>query len=145
MIHTATSDSALTFNCQETATSSSASAAADDESHLVDCSCDVPIPRFGVERLRNGNNNFKYFTGFKNYELFQKVYSEIEPCATHMITYSQVHRIVEGVSKNIGNSCTVSLPLVDQFFLFLHKVRLGTFDGELAEKFNISLSTVSRI
>ena len=34
---------------------------------------------------------------------------------------------------------------MDQFFLFLHKIILGTFDGELAEKFNISLSTVSRI
>ena len=108
MIDTTTSDSALTFNHQETATSATASAAADDEYHLVDSLFDIPIPRFGVERSRNGKNNFKYFTGFKNYELFQKVYSEIEPYATHMITYSQVHRIVEGVSENIGNSCAVS-------------------------------------
>ena len=65
-----------------------------------------------------------------------------------MITYGQMQRFVEGATASIGYSCystTIALPLIDQFFLFLHKVRLGNFDEELAVKFNISVSTVSRI
>ena len=33
---------------------------------------------------------------------------------------------------------------IDQFFLYMHKVRLGSFDQELGDKFNISQSTVGR-
>lgn len=33
---------------------------------------------------------------------------------------------------------------IDQLFMFLHKLRLGTFDQELADKFDVSQATVSR-
>ena len=37
-----------------------------------------------------------------------------------------------------------SLALEDQLFMWLYKVRLGLFDQDLAVRFNISISTVSR-
>ena len=36
------------------------------------------------------------------------------------------------------------LLLIDQLFMFMHKVRLGTLDQDLADKFRVSQSTVSR-
>ena len=35
--------------------------------------------------------------------------------------------------------------MVDQYFLFLNKIKLGSFDGDFADKFGVSVSTVSRI
>ena len=36
------------------------------------------------------------------------------------------------------------LPLIDQFFMFCHKIRLGSLDQDLADKFRVSQATLSR-
>lgn len=66
-----------------------------------------------------------------------------------MYSWSQIQRI-----RNKGKSDvevmrstvkTCKLSLFDQFYLCLTKLRLGTLSEKLAEDFNISVSTVSRV
>lgn len=65
-----------------------------------------------------------------------------------MIRWSQVQRHRNGQSAHINTELTFrceSLPLIDQFFMFLVKIRLGLFQQDLGCRFNVSQSTVSRI
>lgn len=66
-----------------------------------------------------------------------------------MYSWSQIQRIrnkgksdVE-VMRSTVKTCILSL--FDQFYLCLTKLRLGTLSEKLAEDFNISVSTVSRV
>jgi hypothetical protein len=150
-----TVDSALAVGLEPLAfipaTTTSTAHYTDHDYHIMKNLFDRPAPsiqRFGVERFQNNNDAFNSFTGFKSYDLFRMVYNAIEPHAINMIRYSQMQRFVEGRCKTTSDSCDsndVSLCLIDQFFLFLNKVRVGNFDFDLADKFNISVSTVSRI
>ena len=75
----------------------------------------------------------------------------IKPSAEKMRTWSRVQRgrakkPVEGIVDDevFVNMKKQSLAIEDQFFMWLCKVKLGLFDQDLAVRFNISISTVSR-
>ena len=56
-----------------------------------------------------------------------------------------MQRLNAGASQPLHeNFRQTNLLIIDQLLLFLQKVRLGTFDQQLADKFKVSVSTVSR-
>lgn len=59
-----------------------------------------------------------------------------------MLTWKQKQR---GSSKHVNIPKTEQLPLIDQLFMFLCCVKVGMFEIDLATRFNVSISTVSRI
>ena len=88
----------------------------------------------------------KFYTGFENYEILINVFHIIEPTAARMTSYSQYCRMQSGHCKNIRlGFYQRSIPLIDEFVLVLRKLRVGSFDQELADQYNISSSTVSRV
>ena len=103
--------------------------------------------RFFLERFSNDNSSIIFFTGFKDYATLMAVFSALQPTATTMVRWSQVQRFNGRQTQNVA--CSVfrdeSVALVDQFFMFLCRVRQGFFEQDLALRFNISQSTVSRI
>ena len=62
-----------------------------------------------------------------------------------MTRWSQVIRLKRGESSSMRAGFQSELPLIDQYFLFLNKVKLGSFNEDLGDKFGISSSTVSRL
>jgi hypothetical protein len=58
-----------------------------------------------------------------------------------MRSWSQVQRASLSAHVKVF---TAKLHPIDQLFMFLHKLRLGSLDAELADKFCVSSSTVSR-
>ena len=62
-----------------------------------------------------------------------------------MVSWNQVHRNNHGEAAAMRTGFQCSLPLIDQYFLFLNKIKFGSFDTDLADKFGVSASTVSRI
>jgi hypothetical protein len=73
-------------------------------------------------------------------------YQSIEPSASTMTRYSQYRRWKSGETKETRIQFPPeNIPLVDQFLLVLRKLRLGTFDKELADNYHVSESTVGRI
>ena len=73
----------------------------------------------------------------------------IQPTAEKMFSWSQLQRLRNKGTEEVDHlrdslrSC--KLNLFQQFYLFLHKLRLGTFNQELADKFGISIPTESRV
>ena len=101
---------------------------------------------FGVQRITSDPQLLNFYTGFSDYETFQAAFRSIEPNAETMIRWGQVQRHKEIQSELQGDVFrNESLPLLDQFFLFLCRVKVGLFEQDLAVRFNVSLSTVSRI
>ncbi|XP_052224934.1 uncharacterized protein LOC127840563 [Dreissena polymorpha] len=65
-----------------------------------------------------------------------------------MTRWTQIQRQRNGQSNSINTDMTSrkeSMPLIDQFFMFLVKLRLGLFQQDLGVRFGVSQSTVSRI
>ncbi|KAL2099534.1 hypothetical protein ACEWY4_003928 [Coilia grayii] len=89
---------------------------------------------------------FKFFTGFKDYQTLMDVFRALQPTAENMVGWGQAQKLKENGKDIIRKGCKEqSLPLSDQFFLFLCRLRRGFSVAELASRFNISLATVSRI
>lgn len=76
----------------------------------------------------------------------------VKPCADKIKTWSQEQQnrvkqnkdIPVAVNHDTNYSFVSTLCTEDQLFLFLCKIKLGLFEQDLAERFQISISTVSR-
>lgn len=104
--------------------------------------------RFGLERFNKDPNMINFYTGFKNYETLKAVYSALTPTASTMIRWTQVQRQgadLEKVKKTTFSSEVHPISLIDEFFLFLCRVRHGFPEQDLAVRFGVSQASVSRI
>ena len=101
---------------------------------------------FFLERFSNDNQSIMFFTGFKDYQTLKCVYSALQPTAQVMVRWAQVQRH-DGHWEDLNGDVfrNESLCLIDQFFMFLCRVRQGYFEQDLAVRFNVSQATVSRV
>lgn len=108
---------------------------------------------FGLFRYSYNDEMITFYTGFPSWKLLEMFISCVKPDADKMKTWTQEQRArvrpnpnnrppVE--NHNTNYAFTAALCIEDQLFLFLCKVRLGLFEQDLAERFQISISTVSR-
>ena len=109
------------------------------------------ISQFGLARFMYDDELIRFYTGFSSSYVLKSFIDVIKPSAEKMRTWSQVQRgrakkPVEGIVDDdvFVNMKKQSLAIEDQFFMWLCKVKLGLFDQDLAVRFNISISTVSR-
>lgn len=108
----------------------------------------LTIGRFGLQRFETDPKSLQFYTGFSSYTLLLNVYHLLRPTADKMTRWSQIQRKRMGYSQDINTDISFrseSIPLIDQFFMFLVKIRLGLFQQDIACRFNVSQSTVSRI
>ena len=109
----------------------------------------MSLDKFGLERFSNNPEQIQFYTGFSSYELLKSVFIWLEPSAKNMNTWSQVQRSgtppVDFQGKTGDSSTKFTLPLIDQFFLFLVRVKQGFPIEDLAVRFKVSPSTVSRV
>ena len=111
------------------------------------------IHRFGLAKFMYDDNQIRFFTGFPSYKLLNSFLLLVTPNADNMISWAQMQRarnsnqpVSEGeLELNTSPFRHQSLRLEDQLFLFLCKVKLGLFEQDLAVRFGISISTVSRM
>lgn len=91
----------------------------------------------------------RFYTGFPSFDILVATFRALRPTAQQMYSWSQMQRLrnkgLEEVSHLRDTLRTCKLSLFAQFYLFLHKLRVGSLNQELADKFEISVSTVSRI
>ena len=99
----------------------------------------VDISRFGLKRFQADDDSIKFYTGFPSYNHLLKVYSLLEPSAERM---SYIYSAGMNVQESWPSART--MVLIDEFFLFLVRVRVGLFAQDLAHRFNIHIATVSR-
>ena len=122
--------------------------ASDHIDHLEQLVERLTISRFGLHRFASDPKLLQFYTGFSSYTLVMNLFQLLRPTAERMTRWSQEQRHRMGQTSQINTELsfrTESLPLVDQFFMFLVKVRVGLFQQDIGCRFNVSQSTVSRV
>ncbi|XP_046874125.1 uncharacterized protein LOC124466350 isoform X2 [Hypomesus transpacificus] len=101
--------------------------------------------QFLLKRFQCDDKQIQFYTGFRDYSTLKAAFTALQPTAEHMVRWSQAQKAKQA-SEHIRQGFNVqSLALIDQFFLYLCRVRLGCLQQDLANRFNVSQSTVSRI
>lgn len=98
---------------------------------------ELAIYKFGLERFSTDNDAIKFYTGFCAYNHLIFFYNFARPSAETM-TYCYATGILEN-RPNVR-----AMQLIDELFMFLVRIKLGLFQQDLAHRFNLHMSTVSR-
>ena len=95
------------------------------------------LSKFGLERFGVDNESIKFYTGFPSNEHIKFFFSFIKPSAELMTyCYASGERENRPASRN--------MLLIDEMFMFLVRLKLGLFEQDLADRFEIHISSVSR-
>ncbi len=92
--------------------------------------------------MKSDESKICFYTGFPNYATLLACYQFLGP-AVNSLVYDSNKQLVEGDSSKRCRSRTLTPK--DEFFLVLVRLRLGLMEQDLAYRFEISQSTVSRI
>ena len=99
---------------------------------------------FRLDSIKDDDSLVRYYTGFVDYETLIAFYEEIlEPDASVMRQWSGKRSELDYDETEVGPS--YKLPLIEQFFMTLAKIRLGLPELDTAIRFGISQASVSRI
>lgn len=99
---------------------------------------------FCLENIKEKDELVKFYTGFPDFDTLHTTYTVIlESDAKVMRQWEGKKSKTDYSEMKQGRAC--KLPVIEQFFLTLVRLRLGLFELDLANRFGISQSTVSRI
>ena len=109
--------------------------------------------QFGILKFKESDSDINFFTGFPNYQTLLACYNFLNPGSNgENITY------VSSITDEIDFTCFSSVEIkgnkvgkrrklstLDEYFMVLVRLRLGLFERDLAERFNVHVSSVNRI
>ena len=98
--------------------------------------------RFRLSNMKDDDSKVHFYTGFTSYAALNAVFTYIGPCV-NSLCYSKLESEAQQVHRKRCRPRT--LPPMEEFFLTLVRLRLGLMEQDLAYRFNVSQSTVSRI
>lgn len=99
---------------------------------------------FRLENIRHDNELIKFYTGFCDYDTLIAFYEEILESDAKVMRQWQGKNSKDDYDEiKHGRLCKLSF--IDQFFLTLVRLYLGLLEQDLAIRFKISKSSVSRI
>ncbi|XP_065901947.1 uncharacterized protein [Dysidea avara] len=99
---------------------------------------------FRLENVKDDDGLVKFYTGFSDYETLMAFYEELlESDASVMRQWNGKRSKCDYDEVKVGPAC--KLPLVEQFFLTLVRIRRGFPELDCAVRFGISQSSVSRV
>ncbi|XP_026116957.1 uncharacterized protein LOC113095799 [Carassius auratus] len=102
--------------------------------------------QFGIQNFMGNPKLIQFYTGFPDYDTVRAVFLALQPTAQSMASWAQVQRINQTNQHSLRVGFQAQhLSLFNQFFLFLCRIRLGLLEQDLAVRFSVSQSTVSRI
>lgn len=134
------------YNCAPSSTETQLKAALKEIEHLQEELGRAGGKDFCLERFSSDPHMINFYTGFKDCFTLKAVFTSLQPTATTMTRWTQMQRHSsnkENIKENAIHK--EALQLIDQFFLFLCRVRQGFPEQDLAVRFGISQSSVSRI
>ncbi|XP_026030642.1 uncharacterized protein LOC113026275 isoform X1 [Astatotilapia calliptera] len=103
---------------------------------------------FGLQRFAGSDTDIRFYTRFPSYDHLMAFWFLIEPCIYKMIRVSRAKSAAnrnEEVLTPARTSTRQLLQPIDEFFLFLVFLSVGLKERDLAHRFTIHQSTVSRI
>ena len=102
--------------------------------------------KFTVDRFKQNQAHLKFYTGFESYNLFKVLLEYLEPAASKLIYWGSNTNIEKTTDFNYnkkGRGRIMSSK--SELFLVLTRFRLGLLVEDMALRFDISSSHVSRI
>ena len=101
--------------------------------------------KFRLSNIKDDDSKVTFYTGFPSFSTLKACYDFLGPSVNNL-KYSKKQEesaIQSGVENNRLRQR--SLPPIEEFFMTLVRVRLGLVEQDLAYRFGVSQSTVSRI
>ncbi|KAK0132151.1 hypothetical protein N1851_033037 [Merluccius polli] len=96
--------------------------------------------RFGLQRFAGSDKDIRFFTRFSTYDHLMRFWQVIEPSLQYMMRVNRT----SGEPPRQSTMVQSLLP-VDQLFLFLNYLTMAVKQNDLADRYGIHQSTVSRI
>ncbi|XP_041845312.1 uncharacterized protein LOC121642613 [Melanotaenia boesemani] len=100
------------------------------------------LSRFGIQRFVGSDVDIRFFTRFASYDHLMRFWQVIQPSLKYMI---QVTRSTTDDAAGQSTPMGQALQPIDEMFLFLNYLALGLKQTDLADRYQIHQSTVSRI
>ena len=91
---------------------------------------------FRIEQIKDDSKMVKFYTGFPSFQLLMVCFQFLGSAASNL-SYGDHTKVAKGKPHKLS-------PL-NEFFLMLCRLRLGLFEQDLAYRFQLSQSSVSRI
>ena len=104
----------------------------------------VTSVRFRYENIKARNDLVKFYTGFPDHVMLLAFYEEILESDAKVMRQWEGNRCKDSYD-DVKCGCACKLPLLEQFFMTMVRIRLGLLELDLAVRFDISQSSVSRI
>ena len=99
---------------------------------------------FRIENIKNDNKLIHFYTGFDDYNVLEVCY-KVLGASVNYLTYWNPGKSLSHTQSTVKGRPSRCLTPFNEFFLVLCRLRLGLLELDLAYRFSISQSTVSRI
>ncbi|XP_057291809.1 uncharacterized protein LOC130614396 [Hydractinia symbiolongicarpus] len=106
---------------------------------------EVDENKFTVDRFKHNTAHFKFYTGFKSYQMFKLVLEYLQPAADSLIYWGSNTNIENTKTYNGKRGRSRATTAETEFFMILIRLRCGFPIEDMAIRFNMSTSNVSRI
>lgn len=130
------------YNCEPTTTDEKLRSAQKRIQELEQYIKNQKLEQFGLERFSSDPDKIRYYTGFACYGMLKAFFNSLSPCDANKIAWEQCQKLQS--EDEISQRLRKNLLPIDQLFMFLHKIHLGSLDQDLADKFGVSESVVWR-
>ncbi|CAC5395490.1 unnamed protein product [Mytilus coruscus] len=91
-------------------------------------------------RFSNDDAMIMFYIGFSTYALFLAFFDYVQPATNSMTSY--YYKATGTINLSVSRQRT--MVLIDELFMFLCRLKCGLFEQDLACRFNVHVSTVSR-
>lgn len=101
--------------------------------------------QFRMERFIVSDHDFRFYTGFPDYATFKVFFDYLTPACNHLIYYGCANDTVVASEEQNKRGRARALSPEQELFMVLVRLRCGILIEDLAHRFDLSSSHVSRI
>lgn len=87
----------------------------------------------------------RFYTKFPSKRVFKIFWEHIAPSASRLIYWSKAKRMGEEAIDDSGPSPSRSMPLINEFLMYSMRIAVGMKEQLIADMFQTSVATVSRV
>ena len=104
---------------------------------------------FSLVKIKDDPNAVRFYTGFENYGALIAVFKCLEPKASRMHFWQGTDKCKDGTIKYQNQNVNKpgrkrKLSLLEEFFIVLVRLKTGMFLLDLKERFDVSVSLISK-
>lgn len=105
---------------------------------------DLQQSKFPINKFKNSDSDFEFYTGFKSYAKFKAFFSFLEPACTKLQYIGSNNGCLNSTQQE-KRGRKRSLCPEEELFMVLSRLRCGLLERDIAIRYNISVSQVSNI